>query len=505
VRRLIALALLVAAPAHAQVTLRSLLGELGDLDRLSRLPRVPYVTRQASSYDRNSTTPANPRTWFANGDMGFFVRYEVNNGRGEYVLVDADGPGAIVRLWSANPQSTLRIYLDGASEPTIEAPFATLLDGGDPRFPPPLGHEAARGHSLYYPIPYAKKCKITVGATDKLYYHVDYRTYPAGTAVETWSDARARAAADDLQRAIRRLTTFDPPGGAWRRQIVQPGAPLTVDAPAGGAAIRELVVRVPNDDAAELRARLVTLRFDGEETVRAPLDALFGSGPGLNPYRTLPLEIGADGTLRSRWRMPFAHRAELALEAGAPVEVELRVEPERFGDDSLYFHARWHAPDDLPTAEPRDWNLVTVDGRGVYVGNTLDVRYFEHSWWGEGDEKIWVDGEPFPSWFGTGTEDYYGYAWCSTRKFSHPFHAQTRADGPIRDVVGSADGFGYTSVNRFHVIDAIPFQRRLQFDLEVLDWHRRSHIVLDAVAYYYARPGARDHLPPVTPAVLRIP
>ena len=34
------------------------------------------------------------------------------------------------------------------------------------------------------------------------------------------------------------------------------------------------------------------------------------------------------------------------------------------------------------------------------------------AWWGEGDEKVFVDGEKFPSHFGTGTEDYYGYAWC---------------------------------------------------------------------------------------------
>lgn len=27
-------------------------------------------------------------------------------------------------------------------------------------------------------------------------------------------------------------------------------------------------------------------------------------------------------------------------------------------------------------------------------------------WWGEGDEKFFVDGEKFPSTFGTGSEDY---------------------------------------------------------------------------------------------------
>ncbi len=32
-------------------------------------------------------------------------------------------------------------------------------------------------------------------------------------------------------------------------------------------------------------------------------------------------------------------------------------------------------------------------------------------WLGEGDERIGVDGEDFPSIFGSGTKDYYGYSW----------------------------------------------------------------------------------------------
>jgi hypothetical protein len=250
-------------------------------------------------------------------------------------------------------------------------------------------------------------------------------------------------------------------------------------------------------DAAALRRSLLVIRFDNEETVRAPLDAFFGSGPGLNPYRSLPLEIDADGTLRSRWPMPFSRRAELEIQGGA--SVELRVDRWRWDEDSLHFHARWHAPEDMPTT-PHDWDLITISGEGTYVGTTLDVHYFDHSWWGEGDEKIWVDDERFPGWFGTGTEDYFGYAWCSNRLFAHAYHAQTRADGPIRDEVGAADCFGYSSMNRFHVIDAIPFQKRLRFNQEVYDWKQRSHITLDATSYYYARPGASDDLPRVAPS-----
>ncbi|MEJ7679414.1 MAG: DUF2961 domain-containing protein [Segetibacter sp.] len=39
-------------------------------------------------------------------------------------------------------------------------------------------------------------------------------------------------------------------------------------------------------------------------------------------------------------------------------------------------------------------------------------------WWGEGDEKFFIDGEKFPSTFGTGCEDYIGYAWSAEPPFA---------------------------------------------------------------------------------------
>ena len=42
-------------------------------------------------------------------------------------MMDAAGPGAIVRIWSANPAGTLRIYLDDAKKPTVETTMSDLL------------------------------------------------------------------------------------------------------------------------------------------------------------------------------------------------------------------------------------------------------------------------------------------------------------------------------------------------------------------------------------------
>jgi hypothetical protein len=106
------------------------------------------------------------------------------------------------------------------------------------------------------------------------------------------------------------------------------------------------------------------------------------------------------------------------------------------------------------------------------------------AWWGEGDEKIYVDGERFPSWFGTGTEDYYGYAWSDPTPFQHAYHNQTRCDGP-----GTR---GHTSVNRFHVLDAIPFTKSFKFDMEVWHWTPTTQVPYAATSYWYARPGSTD-------------
>ncbi|MBN1490968.1 MAG: DUF2961 domain-containing protein, partial [Phycisphaerae bacterium] len=104
------------------------------------------------------------------------------------------------------------------------------------------------------------------------------------------------------------------------------------------------------------------------------------------------------------------------------------------------------------------------------------------AWWGEGDEKIYVDGETFPSHFGTGTEDYYGYAWCNNQLFVHAYHNQARCDGP--------GNYGHTSVNRWHILDRIPFTRDFRFDMELWHWDADCTVDMSVTAYWYARPGA---------------
>ena len=163
----------------------------------------------------------------------------------------------------------------------------------------------------------------------------------------------------------------------------------------------------------------------------------------------------------------------------------------------MYFHAKWRTAD-MKTRPFHDWTYCDLKGKGVFVGDMLSVMNPVGAWWGEGDEKIFVDGEKFPSWFGTGSEDYYGYAWSNPEPFSHPYHNQTRCDGK-----GTGATFGLTSVNRFHILDAVPFEKSFRFDMECWHWDPNVTVNYAATSYWYARPGATDDFEPVDPKVLQ--
>src|SRR5262249_14881274 len=144
----------------APISFASLLEEMLDRSAAARWPDPPFTLRQASSYDRRSKTPRND-DWFANKDWSNFIRAEkVPSGGGErteYVMLDAQGPGAIVRFWVGGftDRGVVRIYIDGAAEQVISGTADEMI-GGPKYFPEPFAAVRAKGRDLYAPIPYAK-------------------------------------------------------------------------------------------------------------------------------------------------------------------------------------------------------------------------------------------------------------------------------------------------------------------------------------------------------------
>ena len=179
-------------------------------------------------------------------------------------MMDVDGPGAIVRIWSANPAGVLRLYLDGAERPALEAPMTDLLGGKFPGLPRPIAGEYSKGWNLYFPIPYARHCKVT---SDKggFYYHVNYRTYAAGTKVESFQSDQIKSLAGRIEQMGARLAAPRGDGQDLGGEVqpyelqVPPGETVRQEF-SGPKAFTRSVVRVTAKDPRGSAARSAALR-----------------------------------------------------------------------------------------------------------------------------------------------------------------------------------------------------------------------------------------------------
>ncbi|MBR4171210.1 MAG: DUF2961 domain-containing protein [Kiritimatiellae bacterium] len=537
--------LALAAPASGKVTLKSLLEEMTDPDANTYLPSPRYTARLWSSYDRKTTEPGT-EGWFANSDSSKFLREETVGERREQVMLDAKGPGVITRFWvtvaRTDGKGILRIYIDGKL--AVEGEVLKILSGGA-LCGAPLSDSVSRespylnrGHDLYLPIPYAESCKVTYEsatlyskqprgggkppAREAFYYNVETRAYAAGTEVESFSLEvlrREKAAVDAANRKLDRrlngadkapgeILTFDgeiPPGQSVVRTVTREG----------GGAIRRLAMAVASGkDPNALRSTVLEISFDGERTVWVPAGEFFGCGYTYEPYSSWFTSCTGAGRMESRWTMPFEKTCTVTVRnyAAKPVALSLtaleiggyRWDPAR----SMHFGACWHEYADAPSrrgAEKTqyDYDYAELEGEGLFVGTTLALWQPATRWWGEGDEKVFIDGENTPSYIGTGTEDYYGYAWCRPQPFDHPFIAQPIGIGqgrPLRE-----DFARRNAVNvRNRALDAIPFTKSIRFHMEM--WHWLEDIKLDfaPLACWYMRPGGKANRG-ADPAAVRRP
>ncbi|HPO16678.1 MAG TPA: DUF2961 domain-containing protein [Candidatus Hydrogenedentes bacterium] len=496
----IALTVTASSAIAAEVTFKSLLTEMTDLEGLSHMPDPAFICKQFSSYDRNSTDPKalTDDNWFANGDRGKYLREEERGGAKEYVLMDAEGPGAIVRIWSADPKDagTIRIYFDNNESPAIEMPMEEMLLGKTAPFVEPIACMRAQGWNSYLPLPYAKHCKVTSSLPD-FYYHINYRTYAQGANVKTLSKEDVEICTPGINAVAAALAAPDKAAGKPKRAKggdfgydIAPGKSIQMAKLPGPGAVYELTLRVEAPDLeAALRGVLMTFSVDDVPipTVMAPIGDFFGSAPGNRPYKGLPCGVMDDGTFYSHWVMPFKQGAVLRFDNMTENPVSLRgtvwMARRHWTSDSLYFNAKWRIEKDIPTRPRQDWKILFAQGHGRFAGCMLQLMNPVGAWWGEGDEKIYVDGEKFPSHFGTGSEDYFCYAWGCPEVYSHAYHSQPRCDGP--------GNLGHTCVNRFHILDNIPFNQACNMDIEV--WHWENCKITQAVtAYWYSGVGGTD-------------
>lgn len=469
-------------------------------------------TAEFTSYDRASRYENGEYlNWAANGDGG---QYIADTDDGGCLIAEMDGPGYISRIWSATAgPGHVKIYIDGAKEPTIDLEFCEYFNCTKEPFTYPslVYNDSARGKNCYVPISYNRSCRIVAygGFGDDgwgKYYHINYTTFPAGTTVESMPCVLS----EEQKAALQRVDTFfcEKIGTHLEGYADAPFESCTVTASSpmvktfvGKGAVYGILVRLDStayDNSIEMIEMLKDMRiriyWDGkaEPAVDAPLGDFFGSAYGKTKIRTALLGIREDGVFYSYFYMPYLDGAkiEIATLGEKSVRLDLSVTTDKLTvpeKDIMYFGARFNlgAYIDDKSRLP-DYSFLRIKGAGRFVGVTLHNSKFIDGtdpgsspgwpWWGEGDEKFYIDGEKFPSWFGTGTEDFFGYAWCSPALFTKPYHAQSYCEG-------LSNFKGNRSVTRIMLGDSVAFEK--SFDGYLEKYYSDDFVRYGFTPYYY--------------------
>lgn len=508
---------------------QDLLEKLTDLKKLAD-PPMPgersgcmSSTDRASRYDSENDRYVN---WDANADGDGYIR---KNEDGTIVAFEQEGPGVIWRVWSALPeQGHFRVFIDEAKEPVIDMPFIDWFERSPGETPPlnfsELSMRLSRGRNSFIPIPYQKYCRVELMPGWGAYYHFTYTVFPAGTEMPRYEDRFLRenciALAMTDQKLYDRGETEIDGEKVKICETILAGEERVLMEKQGSGAISELEWIPETLEESALRSLRLRLWWDGKEkpAVDVPVGDFFGGAPVYAHVRTLPITMER-GRFSCRFYMPFSSGMRLAVYNGTgaklPVRLRLTFDAESVeAENLLRFHAGFHTGDWKDLDQSRfvpggdrwpDWPiLITKGGSGRFVGVHLNIlctwnepkeqaaewwvgkwdRKTVDWWWGEGDEKFFVDGEKFPSTFGTGSEDYIGYAWAAEppfAKFDSSFAALNAM--PL-------DGNGRTSVMRFHVADNIPFRDRFEAFIEKYKgdiWDRENVCRYEAVPYWYQK------------------
>jgi len=269
----------------------------------------------------------------------------------------------------------------------------------------------------------------------------------------------------------------------------------------GPGVITRIWITIDSRDPHFLRRILLRMYWDNEKdpSVEVPVGDFFGTGFEYRHYSSEYLGMTSGGYY-CYFPMPFntSARIEVVNETDQEIfafyyHIDYYQLENRLGNDVAYFHTQWRR--DIRTDYPENYTILEAEGKGHVVGVNMNMQPYGNSlWYLEGDEMVYVDGEKFPSIYGTGTEDYFTSGWYfKDGEFSASYHGLI-----IKD-----EETGRIAAYRHHIPDPIPFNDSIKFTIE--HGHANEAICdFSSTAYWYQTEPHKT-FPPIKNRALRIP
>ncbi|MFD2333625.1 glycoside hydrolase family 172 protein [Cohnella sp. GCM10020058] len=229
--------------------------------------------------------------------------------------------------------------------------------------------------------------------------------------------------------------------------------------------------------------RDLVLRFywDGEEepSVEVPYGDFFCNGWGV-PVNVVsePVNVNPLGGFNGYWPMPFRRSARITVENTRRVDLEMLFYQIDYAlaevpEDSTYFHAQWRRQNPIPRGT--EYTIVDgISGKGRFAGVYLAWEQRHNRWWGEGEVKFYIDGDTqFPTYCGTGLEDYFGGAWGFFTNDQQAYEMYSAPYLGYHQLI-KPDGFMSACMRhglyRWHIRDPILFGADFKATVQPLGW-----------------------------------
>lgn len=250
---------------------------------------------------------------------------------------------------------------------------------------------------------------------------------------------------------------------------------------------------------------VMRIYWENEEfpSVEAPISAFFGCAYDENfkdrdanyiVLNSAKILTAPGRGFNSYWEMPFHKHCRITMEnRGKKEETLYYMISGWYGEisqDAGYFHAAYRQ--EHPVTKGRAYTIIDgIEGRGCFAGVTLATGMNgNNTCWVEGEAKMYIDDDQYPSMNYTGTEDYFcgSYGFGNDiilnryQTFSGMYTGLFAIMGDNREFYNGQQRF---LLYRFHEKDPVYFSKNFKMTIDNLGWTGPRYDDYTSVAYWY--------------------
>jgi len=252
---------------------------------------------------------------------------------------------------------------------------------------------------------------------------------------------------------------------------IEPGQTVQLCDIQGPGCIRHIWMTTAHKPG-DLRSLVLRGWWEGQKhpSIECPVGDFFGiSHAKVMPYQSAVHSVGPRAGMNIWIPMPFNKRAKFSFtnegEKSVPLFYQIDYTlKDAFPEGTARLHVLCRREN--TNTPKKDFELLPLrKNAGRYIGSLMGIRSLDDDWWGEGEMKVYMDGDTdFPTICGTGSEDYVGLSWgMQQTPFLYNGCCLNQKD---------ASGKTFVTMYRWHLPDPIIWRKEARITIQQIAWEK---------------------------------